>query len=173
MDTEQFNKCLSDLHNGKMSSIEQIYNEYYEKMVMTAWQILRDRYSAEDAASDTMLKIIEFARSAEFRGVQNPGAYMYVMVKNTAMDSLRKRKRTVDIDDLVETAATNDSDGIGQVSFKQFMGTLKGRRRRVAEMYCLYNYTSKEISERENVPEGTVKWQLSEIRRVSKNFFSD
>ena len=171
MDKEAFNNCMARVHNGDISGIEPIYNEYYEKLVITAKQILKDRGSSEDAASDTILKIIEYAKSKDYVYINRPGAFRYVSARNTALDKQRKDKRIMQIDELPEVAAVTELDGIDRVTVNQFMETLDERRRRIGEMYYLYNSTCKEISEKEHRPEGTVKWIVSEIRKASKKFF--
>lgn len=48
--------------------------------------IVRNKQDAEDVASEALLKLIKYARG-DFADVKDCGAFMYTLVRNTALDN--------------------------------------------------------------------------------------
>ena len=91
------------------------FSDQYRKLVRS----FRARYAdlsemeVEDIVSDLMTDLFNRADIAE--QVENIGAYLYRSIQNRAINYLRRRKRTVSLDDTVEV----DDDGDGRRSFPE------------------------------------------------------
>jgi len=91
------------------------FSEQYRKLVRT----FRARYAdlsemeVEDIVSDLMTDLFNRADIAE--QVENIGAYLYRSIQNRAIDYLRRRKRTVSLDDTAE----GDDDGDRRRAFPE------------------------------------------------------
>lgn len=163
MNKSTFARCLKRIREGDINGALPIYDEYYEKFKITAKSILHNDASAEDAASEAMLKIMQYARSTAEPIVENPGAYLYSVVKNVAYDMIDGNKRYSAIDETDECAAA-DVDGAERAALKQALHGLGDNEFKIVTMFYFYGYKIKEISAALNMPEGTVKWRLTEIR---------
>jgi RNA polymerase sigma factor (sigma-70 family) len=88
------------------------FSEQYRKLVRS----FRARYAdlsemeVEDIVSDLMTDLFNRADIAE--EVENVGAYLYRSIQNRAIDYLRRRKKTVSLDETVE----DEQDGEGRKS---------------------------------------------------------
>ena len=74
MTPKEFNNCLARIKRGDNSGLEQIYNFYYEKIVVSAQYELHDRYKAEEIASNIMVNILKNAK--KFSYVRNPNMWI-------------------------------------------------------------------------------------------------
>lgn len=171
MDKEYFNCCLADIRNGDIDALEPIYREYYVRLVLTAKNILKDKSLAEDAASDTLMRLIEYAGSHENPKIDKPNAFLYVSVRNIALDMQRRNSRTMPLDCLYEVAAVTDVERNTRIAeVHKFLETLCGVEFQIADMFYFYGYQIDEIALYLNMPEGTVKWRISEIKKRLKSF---
>ncbi len=93
------------------SLITHIYTEYKPLMMHIARSILKDEHLAEDAVHDTMLKIIEWARSHHETDPQRIKSLVCLVTKRTALNNRKYewRRRTVNIDDLTDQPAMWDN----------------------------------------------------------------
>lgn len=155
-----------------MSALESIYEEYYGKLMFSAYSILRDEALAEDAASESILKLVEYAGSHKHPKIDNPGAYLYSIVKNIAVDMYNSGKNYYALDELNETAATVEPHDPDRMFLYHALETLDERETEIMTMFYFYGYKIKQIADSLGMPEGTVKWKISEIKRHLSEFFN-
>lgn len=174
MTNEKFNKLLHMIHDGDNNALEPIYKEFYETMFITARCKMHNEFDAQDAASSAIMKIFEYAKKHDNIKIDNASAYMYLVVTNCVIDIFRKRHPEVSVDKFCDYDlhyATED-DVLGEINFENVMMHLPENDREIALRYYLYGYQVKQIAADLNVPVGTVKWKLSEIRKKCKRFLS-
>jgi RNA polymerase sigma-70 factor (ECF subfamily) len=85
-------------------AISALYETYYPKIYNYSFMQLGDVHTAEDLASDVMLKMIESVHSFKFRGLPF-GAWVFRIARNRLIDLHRRRKRRGEVD-LSETLST-------------------------------------------------------------------
>ena len=82
---------------GDKSALEDLVREYGDTLVRFAYSFLNDYYSAEDVMEDTFATLIikrkKFTEKAKFK------TYLFKIARNTCIDILRTRKRTVPLED--------------------------------------------------------------------------
>jgi RNA polymerase sigma factor (sigma-70 family) len=148
------------------------FSDQYRKLVRT----FRARYAdlsemeVEDIVSDLMTDLFNRADIAE--QVENIGAYLYRSIQNRVIDYLRRRKRTISLDDTVEdehdstgrksvpeprydTQAERDASEIRQRLIKA-LDELEPNQRAVWIATELDGYSFRDLSERWNLPMGTL-----------------
>lgn len=91
-DLRQLNEVLHAIRAGDADALDEVLHLVGRRMFALAKGITGNRADAEDVVSESFLKIARFISS--FR--EDTSAYAWVMriVRNTALDLLRKRKRT-------------------------------------------------------------------------------
>lgn len=77
----------------------QIYRANYQRMSRLAAQMLGSGPRAEDAVHDTFLKFIQNYYKLQEWSNDRLGAWLIVVLKNTALDMLRKEQREVEMED--------------------------------------------------------------------------
>ena len=74
------------------SVLESIYNDMFQMMYNTAFGILRSREDAEDAVQEAMIRLMSRGAALTFIEPDKMGGYIYIVVRNIAVDMLRCRK---------------------------------------------------------------------------------
>lgn len=137
-------------------ALETIYRGARRELFVFAYGMLRQREAAEDAVSETMVRLYRCAD--RYRPSGNGRAYLYRICRNAALEQLR-RQRTEP-----ESAAcvVSDPSGEDRLYLEQLLGTLSVPQRQVMILHYFADLTFKEIAAVLGVPEGTVKWRHSQ-----------
>lgn len=90
---------------------EKLYIKYRDKAYRTAYKILRSEILAEDAVSESFLKIAMNFQNIQKLNSHKIGAYIVITVRNTSLNLLKKENRieTVDYDDEIEYVPNTDN----------------------------------------------------------------
>ena len=92
LDHGQLNEMLRDLKMGDADALDGIYVTIGRRMFALARGIVKNNADAEDVIQECFLKIVRFIRS--FQEGTNGYAWIMRIVRNTALDFVRKNKRT-------------------------------------------------------------------------------
>ncbi len=76
---------------GDISSFESVYKEFYTGLCGYAFQLLDDRFLAEEIVQDVFLRVWEMRDRIYSRGYSLK-KYLYLSVHNQCIDSLKSRK---------------------------------------------------------------------------------
>lgn len=133
-------------------------------MSVDAWYILGDSRS-EDAASTAIFKLIDYAKNS-CKYIKSPNAFMRTLVKHTAIDMLRADSPFVELDkaENVPSPQGMPEELAERNAIMLAIGTLAEQEREIAVMFYIYGIKIKDVAEALNIPVGTVKWRLNQIR---------
>ncbi len=149
-----------------ISSIEQLHERFAGPLYLYAWRRLGDRQAAEEAVQDALVRAWQHAeRFDPERG--SLSSWLFTITRNLTNDHLRRRDhRPVETafgDEAapgVETAALADGDidrTLEAWQLAEALGELSDEHRQaIIEVHYL-GYTVREVAERHDIPEGTVK----------------
>ncbi len=151
------------------SDLGQFFSEKYRKLV----RYFRVNYSdlsemdAEDIVSDVMADLFE--KEDIMSHVENLSAYVYQSVRNKASDYLRRRKKTVSLDDLGLKDAPDEAIPEPQYDMTAELDSSEVRDRLLEALDALEpnlravwiateldGYSFRELSEEWGVPLGTL-----------------
>lgn len=140
-----------------------IYDRYHEKMEHTALKILKDQGDAEDAVQNAFMQVIRHFEKTFQIPCEDLPFWLISIVKNEACMILRKKKRTVPLEDWsgFSEKAEDVSDYAELVAL---FAELPDTYRRVLEMKILLGYTDKEIAARLGITETAVSTRASRGR---------
>lgn len=154
---------------------EQDFAGFFSKQYRKLVRSFRARYAdlseteVEDIVSDLMTDL--FNRVDITEQVENIGAYIYRSIQNKVIDHLRRRKKTVSLDD---TVADDDSDrkkAVPEPSYDmqaeidaseirerliEALDTLEPNQRAIWIATELDGYTFRELAEEWDLPIGTL-----------------
>jgi len=169
---------MEDENNREM--VAKIYEDYYGTMLNAAKSVLRDHALAEDAVSETMLKIIRHFDKISEIPCYKLRSYIVIIVRNTALNMLKKRKNQREVtyeflEDMPDGELSVLDSIIGDEGCELILQTIDSLSEKLSDVLHLYvyGYSHKEISELLSVSYDTVKTRLSRARQALKKVLDE
>ena len=75
---------------------ELFYKKFYRRMISVAYKILGDRFLAEDAVSDALLRMIKNWKSINILSEEQKDYYAFISAKNAALNVMKKEEMYTD-----------------------------------------------------------------------------
>jgi RNA polymerase sigma-70 factor (ECF subfamily) len=154
-----------------------LYKRWYRYLYSIAYGILKNQQDTEDILQESFLKI--YKGIATFTPGNSFKAWMSTIVRNGAFTHLATNKRHRECNDLdgyepMQKKAPNFADAImARDSFKKALILLHQQspnQYMYVRLYFEEGMSTKEIAEDIDVPEGTVKSQVSRGRQSMKEY---
>lgn len=141
MDKDVLKTCFEALHLGDRSAFVRIYEEYKQPVYTIALRILKNTGSAEDVTQDFFLKLYA---SPPDSSVANYRAWIFAVVRNMAIDELRREKRRQG-DELGEEE-TEDNDPALKLDVERAIANLSLEEREILTLHLNCSLGFSEIS---------------------------
>jgi len=153
---------------GDAGALGELYDRYASIALATAQRVVGGRDEAEDVVHDAFVavwrKIDRFdAERGALRG------WLMTVVRNRAIDRVRARRTTVDVDDadersLLRTSPNPTSDDVllraAAGDLRTALAELPDEQRRAVELAYFEGYTYREVAQMTGVPAGTANGRL-------------
>ena len=176
MDTFGFfadNELLRLIKEDDRIAFENIYNKYWSKLYLSAYNILRDRQIAEDIIQDIFVQLW-LKRSSN--NIQNLSSYLYTSVRFQVFKKIRDGKVKVDLMEHADQLVIN-SDIESNIHLKEVNRRLEESiellPEKCKEIYILSRkqfLSAKDIALRLKLSSKTVENQLTiAFRRIRSN----
>ncbi len=91
----QLNNLICAVAEGDAESLDGVYVIAAKRMYVAALTIVGERAAAEDVVSDSFIKVARFAK--KYKTQTDALGWLLKIVRNTALDYLRKRKRRAEV----------------------------------------------------------------------------
>ena len=169
-------QLVEQLKLNKREAFEYLYDHYSSALYGIIFKILKDEDKSADTLQDTFLKIWKNILSYN-REKGTLFTWMLNVARNTAIDKLRievKNEHLVQLDQVKEidlTSATIIDLPISTVDLRAIVGTLIPEKKQVIELVYFQGYTHEQVSERLNLPLGTVKSRIRRALNDLRNIF--
>ncbi len=153
-----------------------LFDRYSGMAYSVAMRVLNDSAQAEDVTQDVFFQVWQNPKSfVSERG--SLGAWLAVVVRNRAIDAVRRRKPSDPVEDVVLPAATNVASEVEhRTMIERVRGVLKdlpAEQRESVELAFFEGLTHAEIAARKGEPLGTVKTRIrTALMSVRKAFQS-
>ena len=85
-------ELISRCQQGDQEALRAIFEQYQKKVYRIAYGVVREREDARDVVQEVFIKL--FRSITNFRGKSKFYTYLYRMAMNTALDHVRKTKKT-------------------------------------------------------------------------------
>lgn len=140
-----------------------LYDRYSSLVYAVALRVLGDTGAAEDVLQEVFLQL--WRNPSVFDSSRGHlGAWLGVITRNRAIDSLRKRRPETDIADVVVSV---EPDMAGEAERSRAMKTVRGAlagmpeaQRRALELAYFEGLTHTEIAAKTGEPLGTIKTRI-------------
>ncbi len=141
----------------------RLYDRYSSIVYSIALRVLGDTGAAEDVLQEVFLQL--WRNPGVFDSSRgNLAAWLAVIARNRAIDSLRKRRPEADIADVVvsvEPDLAGDTERARAMEkIRSVLGDMPAAQRSALEMAYFEGLTHTEISARTGEPLGTVKTRI-------------
>ncbi len=154
---------VSAIRSGDGEALAQLYDRYSSIVYSVALRVLGDTGAAEDILQEVFMQL--WRNPAAFDSSRGRlAAWLGVIARNRAIDSLRKRHSETDVAELiisVEPDMTGDADRRRAVEkIRGTLGTMPAGQRSALEMAFFEGLTHTEIAAKTGEPLGTVKTRI-------------
>ena len=156
------------------SKFEQLYRQYRHTMFWTAQRILQDQAAAEDAVHDAFLRILDHLEQISLENCNKTRAFIVIIVRNIALDMVRKRKKLAeaDLEEHQNIPADRLSDPeqilLDHESSEAILQAIKKMKQiyvDILTLHVLYQYSSQDIARLLNLSPANVRVRLHRGRR--------
>lgn len=166
-------KIISRLQTGDHKVMEDIYIHYGQALFGVAVQILGDTDKASDVLQEALISIWQNGKRYD-SGKGRLYTWMLNIVRNKAIDEHRKVARRDKIHPQVEHVDVPEGSiemNVDLIGFNQKLGELTAEKRELIELSYIQGYSHSEISDRLEVPLGTVKTRIRSAMMDLKKIF--
>lgn len=154
---------LGRVRTDDQVAMTELFDRYGGMVYSVALRVLNDPSQAEDVMQEIFFQVWRNP-DAFVSGRGSLGAWLAVMARNRAIDSLRRRRPTDSVDDVV---LASSSDLGTEVERNRMMEKVRGvlkdlpmEQQRSVELAFFEGLTHSEIAARTGDPLGTVKTRL-------------
>jgi RNA polymerase sigma-70 factor, ECF subfamily len=151
------------IRSGDESAMAMLYDRYSSIVYAVALRVLGDTGRAEDVLQEVFMQL--WRNPGVFDSSRgNLGAWLGVISRNRAIDTLRKRRPETDIADVVvsvEPDMAADAERVRAMEkVRGALGSMPAAQRSALEMAYFEGLTHTEIAAKTGEPLGTVKTRI-------------
>ena len=166
------------VRRGDRAAAGRLAERYLRGCRAVALAIVGEPADAEDVCQDAFVAAIE--RIDHCRRPERFGAWLFQIVRNRARDHLRLHaaRKAVPLESAALAAADHASPARAMERadlrgrLRAALGALTEERREVVLLHDLEGWTHREIAERMELPEGTVRSHLHHARKTLRGLLS-
>jgi RNA polymerase sigma-70 factor, ECF subfamily len=154
---------LAAVRSGDESAMAALYDRYSGIVYSVALRVLGDTAAAEDVLQEVFMQL--WRNPGVFDSSRgNLGAWLAVISRNRAIDSLRKRHPETDVEDVI-VSVEPDMSGDAERSramekVRSALGAMPAAQRSALEMAYFEGLSHSEIATKTGEPLGTVKTRI-------------
>ncbi len=158
----------------KSTKLERLYYKYRYIMYTEAYNILQDSHLAEDALSESFLRIEKNQHKIDENNIEKTKSFLVTICRNVAKDIYNKRNNAstiphdeayIELQNPLDVVITNES--LAQIA--QEIERLSPETRDTFILNIVHNMSIEEISKILNINKETVKKRLYRAKQQIKN----
>ncbi len=174
MTDAEFEAAIEKIRRGDRDGLREIYDAYGTKMYRLFLAKVKQPADAEDLTSEFFLKLWSCADS--YRAGNGHKCWLNTIARNMAVDTLRKRRWEVSLEEVQETHEVErmDETGVedtvlGSMQTVQILSKLAADEREIVQLHIAAELTFREIAVILKRPLGTVAWKYrNAIQKLQK-----
>ena len=151
---DDLKSMLAAVRGGDRTAFEALYDSLKTPLFTIILRITRDAALSEDVLQEVFLKLY----LSQPEPSVNPRAYICRMARNLAVDSVRKRKPTVDLEEVENCLYHPVPDLAQKMDVENALLMLPDRERQIITLRINGELKFREIGGIMGLPLGTVLW---------------
>jgi RNA polymerase sigma-70 factor (ECF subfamily) len=163
---------LGAIGNGNKQAFEELYNDMKIPIYAIIYRITWDKSLSEDIMQEAFFNIyLTFSTPKPLP--HNPRAYIFQIARNLAINSTKKPRTDLSLDDISE-AVYHPLDDIPQrLDIDTALKTLSFDERQIILLHVIGGFKHREIAEMLGIPSGTVGWKYQKALSKTKKYLSE
>lgn len=151
--------------DGDLRAFEQLVRTFQGDAWRLCFQLLRDETLADDVTQDAFVRVFRFL--PRYRGDSKFSTWMFSVVRNCALDELRRagRRRRM-VEQVSATPPPPHRDPATSIEVREMLGELPLELREPVVMIDMFGLSYAEVSEALRVPVGTIKSRVHRARET-------
>lgn len=156
------------IRGGDQAALGELYDTYASTALATALRVVSDRAEAEDVVHDAFVAVWrKIDRFDAARGSLR--AWLMTVVRNRAIDRVRARRPSMDVDDADERSLLRTGPnptweaalrGLSAADVRTAMAALPDEQRQAVELAYFEGYSYREVAELTRVSHGTANGRM-------------
>lgn len=110
---------------SQQDMLHRLYTEYASLMLKAAKSILKDDHKADDALSESFMRVLNNLNTIEHLAPNQVKKYMLIVAKNVCFNMLKKEKGVDNIDELNLSVQSVENDVIGRDGENRVLAIVK------------------------------------------------
>jgi RNA polymerase sigma-70 factor (ECF subfamily) len=155
---------------GDLVAFEDLVREFQADAFRFAWHLTRDRQLAEDVTQEAFLRAFRFLGG--FRGDRKFGSWLFSIVRNCAMDALRRARRPESPWD-ERTTPRSVADPSARVELAAALRSVSSEHREAFLLVEVFGLSYQETADVLGVAVGTVKSRMFRARQALSRAIAD
>jgi len=155
--------AIEKVQKGEREAFRFLVESYQAQAVSHAAAILGNREDAQDAAQEAFIDAFRALRRFDKERRFYP--WFYVLLRNRCYKMTAKRRETQNLEELEIIAPQNNLPREEQIALDNALLALSGEEREIIALKYLDGLSYDEISERLEIPRGTVMSRLFYARK--------
>ena len=161
-------------NSADRSFAEVLYEQHKDKIYKTVYKILNNEQDAEDATSETFIKIIDNIQDYYNKSEDEVASIFITIAKNTAIDKYRRKKKIEFTSISEDYTDESDFDDVSDFIVKQelydklytALDVLDEDYSHIVKLKMGYNYSDKEIAKIFNISVANVKTRYHRAKKI-------
>ena len=154
---------------GEQLAYEELVKRYEKAVKGTAYKVTGNQFSAEDASQDAFVSA--WIKLDSLKDGDKFGSWVCAIAKNCAYTVVKHYRNTcgeisLHLLENAEALGIRDEKAEEKLELQEALDTLGEKIRETVELHYFEGLSVKEIAEELGIPVGTVKWRLSEGRKL-------
>jgi len=158
---------LKAIAGGDKKAFEELYNGMKTPVFAIIYRIIWDKSLSEDVMQELFFKLYVSPPSPP---PKNPRAYIFQMARNLAINSAKKLRTDLSLDDIGEVAHSPFDGIVQQMDIDNALKSLNSESRQIVLLHVIGGFKHREIAEMMEIPLGTALWKyqqaLSKMRKI-------
>jgi len=164
-------QLIQAIKSGDQAAYKQLVTQHQDYVYSVCMSVLKNRDEALEAAQDTFVKV--FRSISKFDHKAKLTSWIYTIAYRTCLDYIRKRKKTVDLENANHSISALDQSGELNLEKKelhklleQAIDKLKVDDAGLIRLFYFKEMSLKEIVEITGLSESNVKVRIFRARKV-------